>query len=51
MERIRRFIDFCGPVVYVVMFAMAIWILWQSGLSSLALQLSPPAASNARRWA
>ena len=46
MERIRRFIDFCGPVVYVVMFAMAIWILWQSGFSSLALQLSPPAASN-----
>jgi NCS1 family nucleobase:cation symporter-1 len=47
MERIRRFIDFCGPVVYVVMFAMAIWILWQTGLSSLSLQLSPPAASDA----
>ncbi len=47
MERIRRFIDFCGPVVYVVMFAMAIWILSQSGFSSLSLQLSPPAASNA----
>ena len=47
MERIRRFIDFCGPVVYVVMFAMAIWILSQSGFSSLTLQLSPPAASNA----
>src|SRR5450631_1270039 len=46
MERIRRFIDFCGPVVYVVMFAMAIWILSQSGFSSLSLQLSPPAASN-----
>ncbi len=46
MERIRKFIDFCGPVVYVVMFAMAIWMLWQSGFSSLALQLSPPAASN-----
>jgi NCS1 family nucleobase:cation symporter-1 len=45
MERIRRFIDFCGPVVYVVMLAMAIWILWQTGLSSLTLQLSPPAAS------
>lgn len=45
MERIRRFIDFCGPVVYVVMFAMAIWILSKSGLSSLTLQLSPPAAS------
>src|SRR6201996_2777763 len=45
MERIRRFIDFCGPVVYVVMFALAIWILWQTGFASLALQLSPPAAT------
>jgi NCS1 family nucleobase:cation symporter-1 len=46
MERIRRFIDFCGPVVYVVMFALAIWMLWQAGFSSLSLQLSPPASSN-----
>jgi NCS1 family nucleobase:cation symporter-1 len=45
MERIRRFIDFCGPVVYVVMFALAIWMLWQTGFSSLSLQLSPPSAS------
>ena len=45
MERIRKFIDFCGPVVYVVMFALAIYILSQSGFSSLALQLSPPAES------
>src|ERR1700692_4282392 len=45
MERIRRFIDFCGPVVYVVMFAFGVWILWQTGFSSLALQLSPPADS------
>ncbi len=45
MERIRRFIDFCGPVVYVVMFALAIWMLWQTGFSSLSLQLSPPATS------
>jgi NCS1 family nucleobase:cation symporter-1 len=28
-----------------VMLAMATWILWQTGFSSLALQLSPPAAS------
>src|SRR5271168_5606232 len=27
METIRKFIDFCGPVVYVVMFALAIWML------------------------
>lgn len=39
METIRKFIDFCGPAVYVVMFALAIWILSQSGLSSLSLQL------------
>ncbi len=43
MERIRKFIDFCGPVVYVVMFALAAWMLWQTGFSSLSLQLSPPA--------
>ncbi len=47
MERIRKFIDFCGPVVYVVMFALAAWMLWQTGFSSLSLQLSPPAATAA----
>ncbi len=39
METIRRFIDFCGPAVYVVMFLLAIWILSQAGLSSLSLHL------------
>jgi NCS1 family nucleobase:cation symporter-1 len=34
MEAIRKFIDFCGPVVYIVMFALAIWILMQTGTSS-----------------
>jgi NCS1 family nucleobase:cation symporter-1 len=47
METIRKFIDFCGPVVYVVMFALAIWILSKSGFSSLTLQLSPPPSSDA----
>jgi nucleobase:cation symporter-1, NCS1 family len=47
METIRRFIDFCGPVVYVVMFALAIWMLWQTGFSSLSLQLSAAPASGA----
>ena len=27
METIRKFIDFCGPVVYIVMFGLAIWIV------------------------
>lgn len=39
METIRKFIDFCGPAVYVVMFLLAIWILSQAGISSLSLQL------------
>jgi NCS1 family nucleobase:cation symporter-1 len=43
METIRKFIDFCGPVVYIVMFALAIWIVMQTGTSSLSLQLSPRA--------
>ena len=47
METIRKFIDFCGPVVYVVMFAMAIWMLWQTGFSSLSLQLSAAPTSAA----
>src|SRR5271163_4016830 len=46
METIRKFIDFCGPAVYVVMFALAIWVVSQTGLSSLSLQLSPPAAGS-----
>jgi NCS1 nucleoside transporter family len=47
METIRKFIDFCGPAVYVVMFALAIWILTQTGLSSLSLQLAPPSEGQA----
>jgi nucleobase:cation symporter-1, NCS1 family len=43
METIRKFIDFCGPVVYLVMFALALWIVSQTGLSSLSLQLAPRA--------
>ena len=49
METIRRFIDFCGPVVYLVMFALAIWILTKTGTSSLSLQLAP-AAEGSTLW-
>ncbi len=45
METIRRFIDFCGPVVYVVMFALAAWVLHEAGFSALGLQLAAPPAS------
>jgi NCS1 family nucleobase:cation symporter-1 len=46
METIRKFIDFCGPAVYVVMFALAIWVVSRTGLSSLSLQLAPPVAGS-----
>jgi len=46
METIRKFIDFCGPAVYVVMFALALWIVAQTGLSSLSLQLAPRATGS-----
>ena len=39
MEAIRKFIDFCGPAVYVVMFALMGWILYHAGFDSLNLTL------------
>ena len=40
IETIRKFIDVCGPAVYVVMFLLAIWIFMQAGTDSLRLNLS-----------
>src|ERR1700761_6018595 len=39
MEIIRKFIDFCGPAVYVVMFVLMGWILYRAGLGSLNMTL------------
>ena len=40
MEAIRKFIDFCGPAVYVVMFLLMGWIIWKAGWGALDLSLS-----------
>jgi nucleobase:cation symporter-1, NCS1 family len=40
MEAIRRFIDFCGPAVYVVMFLLAGYLVFQAGWSNIDLNLS-----------
>lgn len=40
METIRKFIDFCGPAVYIVMFALMAWILYHAGFESLNLTLN-----------
>ncbi|MTD15594.1 NCS1 family nucleobase:cation symporter-1 [Nakamurella sp. YIM 132087] len=40
MEAIRKFIDFCGPAVYVVMFALAIYLVAKAGWSNLTFSLN-----------
>jgi NCS1 family nucleobase:cation symporter-1 len=39
METIKKFIDFAGPAVYVVMVALAIYLLTQAGWSGIDLNL------------
>ncbi len=40
MHTIRVFIDWAGPLVYVVMFALAAWLVSQVGWSNLSFNLS-----------
>jgi len=44
MESIRRFIDFAGPAVYIVMIALAVYLVSQAGWGGVSLTLSagPP---------
>jgi NCS1 family nucleobase:cation symporter-1 len=51
METIRKFIDFCGPAVYVVMFALMAWILSRAGLGSLSLTLGGKVLSGGEQFA
>ncbi len=39
MEAIRRFIDWAGPAVYVVMFLLAFWIVSKAGISNISFSL------------
>ncbi|AGL14752.1 NCS1 family nucleobase:cation symporter-1 [Actinoplanes sp. N902-109] len=39
METIRKFIDFCGPAVYVVMIALAGYLIWKAGWGHIDLSL------------
>jgi NCS1 family nucleobase:cation symporter-1 len=40
METIRRFIDFAGPAVYVVMIVLAVYLVTQAGWENVSLDLS-----------
>lgn len=39
MEAIRKFIDFCGPAVYVVMFILAGYLIYRAGWGAINLTL------------
>ncbi|WP_027504625.1 NCS1 family nucleobase:cation symporter-1 [Rhodococcus sp. UNC23MFCrub1.1] len=39
MESIRKFIDFCGPAVYVVMFLLCGYLIHEAGWSAIDLNL------------
>nr|WP_314142325.1 NCS1 family nucleobase:cation symporter-1 [uncultured Rhodococcus sp.] len=39
MESIRKFIDFCGPAVYVVMFMLCGYLIWKAGWDAIDLNL------------
>ncbi|TCM68422.1 NCS1 family nucleobase:cation symporter-1 [Acinetobacter calcoaceticus] len=40
MQTIKRFIDWAGPAVYVVMFSLVVWLIAQVGWSNISLRLS-----------
>jgi len=40
MEAIRRFIDWAGPAVYVVMIALAVYLVARAGIGNVSLDLS-----------
>ncbi|MCP2193480.1 nucleobase:cation symporter-1, NCS1 family [Williamsia deligens] len=39
MEAIRKFIDFCGPAVYLVMLVLAVYLVTKAGWSNISLNL------------
>ena len=40
MESIRKFIDFCGPAVYVVMFLLAGYLVIKAGWENIDFNLA-----------
>jgi len=39
MNAIRRFIDWAGPAVYVVMLVLCIWLVWKAGWENIDMNL------------
>ncbi len=45
MNAIKRFIDIAGPAVYVVMLALAGWIVLKTGLDGISFTLASKSLS------
>ncbi len=51
MNAIKRFIDIAGPAVYIVMMALAGWILYQTGFDGISFTLaSKQLSSGEQAW-
>lgn len=50
MEVIRRFIDWAGPAVYVVMIILAVYLVSQAGWENIAFDLSDPSLPDVGFW-
>ncbi len=50
MEVIRRFIDWAGPAVYVVMIVLAVYLVSQAGWENIAFDLSDPNLPDVGFW-
>ncbi|QIO08071.1 NCS1 family nucleobase:cation symporter-1 [Acinetobacter lanii] len=51
MNTIKVFIDWAGPLVYVVMFALAAWLISQVGWSNISFNLGSKQLTASEQWA
>ncbi|MEU9474926.1 NCS1 family nucleobase:cation symporter-1 [Streptomyces sp. NPDC048191] len=49
MEAVRKFQDFCGPAIWLVMIALAVWVLAKAHWS-IALTSTPHPVSTGEQW-
>ncbi len=49
LNAIKRFIDIAGPAVYVVMLALAGWIVYKTGLDGISFTLASKSLSAGER--
>lgn len=50
MESIRKFTDFAGPAVYLVMFLLALWVVSKAGLGRVGLSLTDQRLTGMAAW-